>query len=590
MNHFQKLRTKSVSKWVSLYFSENLLKSSKTPSLGAGSFRTCENPRFYGRKKSAESKDFPSPVETSTVDCDNVRHISQNTRALAQTALMEYLHCTRSLQFVDAEYISKNSPFFLENIMEKVKIDAEIQKSITRFLRYHPINEFEPFFESLGLKPSEFVNLLPQGLMFLCDDQVLLENYYFLCNYGIARDKIGKIYKEAPEVFRYGSGVLQLKLQAYLEMGLSQSTMIKAVASNPYLLIGDANMEFVKMMEELKTLGIESSWIEKNLSEGNHYDWSQMLNLLCVFNKMGFTGEQLGELIIQHPGILLEGSGNLALSLVGLLLKLSLTTNEIYTFFLKFPPIEIVKFYRNFRHCYLFLNDIDMDVQEIGRIVHSHGVLLGSYALKRARSVYESLNVGKKQLCRIIKDNPQELKKWVLGLRVGPLLKSGKGNLESKKQKIKFLSNLGYVENTKEFEKACKLFRGNGMELQERSDFLVEYGLDRKDVYEMIKVAPTILNQSINVLAEKIDYLMHSLGYPISSLVAFPSYLNYTKERIELRMSMYNWLKEQGEADPNLKLSTIIACPDKYFINCYVHRHPEGAGIWQKLRQNIYSH
>ena len=39
--------------------------------------------------------------------------------------------------------------------------------------------------------------LLPCNLMFLCDDELLLENYHVLCNNGIARNKIGKIYKEA---------------------------------------------------------------------------------------------------------------------------------------------------------------------------------------------------------------------------------------------------------------------------------------------------------------------------------------------------------------------------------------------------------
>ena len=588
MNLFQKLRTEGVFKWVSLNFSENLLKSSKPLLLGAGPFRTCQNPRFYGRNKRAQSERLESPVETLTVNCDNVSPISRKTRAQAQAALLEYLHSTRSLQFIDAENMSKNSPFFIKKILEKVKNKAEIGSSITRFLRYHPINEFEPFFESLGLKPSEFVSLLPRDLMFLSDDQVLLENYYVLCNYGIARNKIGKICKEAPEVFRYDSGVLQLKLQDYIEMGLSQSAMIKAVASSPYLLIGDANREFVKMMERLKSVGIESSWMEKHLSEGNHYDWSQMLDLLSFFSKMGFNGEQLGELIRQHPGILLECSGNMAFSFVGLLLKLGLTLNEIYMFFLQFPPIEFGKFYRNFRHCYLFLIEIEMDIEEIGRIVHSHTVLLGSCALKRANSLLTNLSVGKKRLCSIIKDNPQELKKWVLGSKVGPLPNSGE-DLKSQIRKTKFLSDLGYVENTKEFEKAFKLFRGNGMELQERFDFLVKYGLDRKDITETIKVAPHILNQSINVLEMKINYLIHSLGYPVSSLVTFPSYLSYTSERVELRMSMCNWLKDQGVAEPNLALSTIIACGEDYFIDCYVNRHPKGAEIWQTLKHKIYS-
>ncbi len=81
--------------------------------------------------------------------------------------------------------------------MKRVENEGGIGRSIIHLLRYHPINEFEPFFEGMGLKPTEYVPLLPRNLMFLSDDELLLENYHVLCNNGIARNKIGKIYKEA---------------------------------------------------------------------------------------------------------------------------------------------------------------------------------------------------------------------------------------------------------------------------------------------------------------------------------------------------------------------------------------------------------
>ena len=47
------------------------------------------------------------------------------------------------------------------------------------------------------LKPSEYVPLLLHNLIFLSDDELLLENYHVLCTNEIARNKSGKIYKEA---------------------------------------------------------------------------------------------------------------------------------------------------------------------------------------------------------------------------------------------------------------------------------------------------------------------------------------------------------------------------------------------------------
>ncbi|KAG6603177.1 Transcription termination factor MTEF18, mitochondrial, partial [Cucurbita argyrosperma subsp. sororia] len=142
---------------------------------------------------------------------------------------------------MDAENMSRNSPIFLEKLLGRVEHESDIGRLITRFLRYHPINEFEPFFESVGLQPAEYNVFLPRDLMFLSDDSLLLENYNVLCNYGIERNKIGKIYKEATQIFRYDYGVLVSTLEVYEELGLSQASVVKFVVCSPYPLVGGAN-------------------------------------------------------------------------------------------------------------------------------------------------------------------------------------------------------------------------------------------------------------------------------------------------------------------------------------------------------------
>jgi late competence protein required for DNA uptake (superfamily II DNA/RNA helicase) len=114
-------------------------------------------------------------------------------------------------------------------------------------------------------------------------------------------------------------------------------------------------------------------------------------------------------------------------------------------------------------------------------------------------------------------------------------------------------------------------------------------GLDRKDVCEMIKVSPQILNQKREVIEMKIDFLINDLGFPVSSLVRFPSYLSYTMQRAKLRLTMYNWLKEQGKVNPMLSFSTIVGCTDNVFLSQYVDRHPRGPEIWEDLKKEICS-
>ncbi|KAF2307790.1 hypothetical protein GH714_031755 [Hevea brasiliensis] len=464
---------------------------------------------------------------------------------------------------MDAQDMSLNSPHFLGKLLQKVDTETDIWWSVARFLRYHPINEFEPFFESLGLKPSEYTPLLPRDLMFLNDDDLLLENYHVLCNYGIPRNKMGRIYKEATQVFRYDYGVLGSKLQAYEQLGLSQSFIGKVVACSPYLLIGDVNIDFIKVFEILRKGGIELDWIEDQLLE-NRYNWSQMLSLLNLFSKTGYSKEQLGGMIRQHPGILFEGSGCKTLSLIGFLFKFGSSMNQICSMFLHFSHLQIGKFVLNLRQCFLFLIEIEMDMSEIGKIVRSHPLLLGSCTLKKTNTLLGTLNVGKKRLCKIIQDDPREMTKWVMGSRIERLPNSGE-ELKSRMQKIKFLLDMGLVENTDKMENALKVFRGRGTELQERFDCIVKAGLESKDVCEMIRLSPQILNQTKEVIEKKIDFLVNDLGYPISCLVNFPAYLSYTRQRVEIRVAMYNWLKEQGTVDSLLALSTIVCKHGKLF-------------------------
>ncbi|XP_059659648.1 transcription termination factor MTEF18, mitochondrial-like [Cornus florida] len=557
MTHILKLL-----RWVSLNFYENQFRSSKTSIWATGSHHIAQYRRYFGTN-------FTSQQE-------------------AQAALLEYLHSTRSLQYMDADDMSRNSPLFLEKLLKKFKNEVDVGWSITRLLRYHPINEFEPFFESIGLKPSEYSTLLPRNLMFLNDDETLLKNFHVLCDYGIARNKIGRIYKEATEVFRYDDGVLQSKLQAFEEMGLNQSTVIKIVSSSPYLLIGDTNRELPKILEKFKSVGIEYGCIEGHLLEGNSYNWSHMFELLCLLSNMGCSEEQLKGIICQHPGLLFQNSGNMSFTLIGFLMKFGATRNEICSMFLQFPQVQVEHFVCNLRHCYHFFIEIKMQVEEIETIVRSHPVLLGSCHLKKLNSLIVGLSTGKTRLCQIIKKNPQELKNWVLGSRLKPLPNSG-AKLRSKTMKIKFLLDLGIAEDSNEMRKALKVFRGNGEELQERFDCFVNAGLNKKDVKVMIKLAPQVLNQKKEVINMKIDFLVNELGYPSSSLVAFPAYLNYTIQRVKLRFSMYNWLKDQGTVERNLALSTIVACTDKIFMNQYVINHPRGAEVWQKLKRQISS-
>lgn len=581
MINLRKLRIISVLRRATSDFAQSRLTPSGNPLRPFELIRIAQNPRLYSSKADIQARPYEDLAAALNTSCGRT---IREARKEAKDALMEYLHSTRCIQYLDADNMSRNSPCFIDELLKKIGNKGGLKQSISRYLRYHPINEFEPFFESIGLKPSEYVSLLPKNMIFLSDDQRLLENYYTLCNYGIPRHKLGKIFKEASEVFRLDHGVLSSKLQAYEKMGLVQSTSLKVIACSPYILVGDGNIDFIKVIEKLKHYGNDVNWIEGHLLDDVSYNWSQVLELLSFLGKV-FSEQQLANILSQHPDLLFDDSGGRTLSLIGFLLKLGLSISQVSLVFLEFPQIQVGIFLSNLRRVFQFLSEVDMKSAEIRRIFCSHSVSLGSFTLKKTSSLLSMLNAGKKRIRIVILDNPLVMKNWALGKAVKPIPDTEEER--TSRQKIEFLLSMGYVDEN--MEKALKSFRGNGAELQERFDYIVKAGLDYQDVRRMVRVSPQILNLTIDVLNTKMDLLVNELGYPISSLAKFPSFLSYKPERVRLRLSMYNWLVDQECAVPKLSLSTVVSCTNNQFVEQYVNRHPSGLQVWEELKNKFYS-
>ncbi|KAI3760564.1 hypothetical protein L1987_50960 [Smallanthus sonchifolius] len=568
MYHIRNLKKSNFIRWV-------FVDSTTNPIYPSGSHPVIQNPRVY-RTKAAK----PNELITNN---GNVSLWSRVDCRKAEDALLDYLHSTRSLQFTDAENISRNSPRFLEKLLKRVENKENVSQSVTRFLRYHPINEFEPFFESMGLDPCEVSTLLPRNFMFLSDDRVLLENYHVLCRYGFARKTIGNIYKEVEEVFRYGDGVLLSRLHDVEDIVLDQSTAVKLVGSCPSVLMGGEISDLVKAVMELKSLGIMNGWFLENFSDDESYDWKHMLELLRFLKELGCESTHLGRLLCKHPTILLQDSGITTVSVITILLKFGASKNEILSLFSQFPDIKIREFVSNLRRSYHFLLKVEMDVDDIAKLFCSHLHILGGCCIKGVKTALNCLNSGKKRLCEIIKNHPEELKNLAFGSKITPLPPSKECTLK----KIKFLLELGFVENSKEMERALKRFRGRAGELQERFDCLVKAGFDQKDVMKMVKSSPQIVNQTKELLEMKVDFLVNHLGFPLSSISGYPSSLSYAIEKVKLRCMFCDWLKEQG-ATNGMAISTILACSEKRFIKAKFKRHPKGIEVYEMLKRQIY--
>lgn len=499
---------------------------------------------------------------------------------------MDYLHFTRNYTFIHAEFVTNNSPHFINSLISKINLNknGDVFRSIRKYLRYNPINEFEPFLESLGINQSELQSILPSRTVFLSDDTLLSDNFRCLYNHGVPRNRIGKIYTQAREVFRFENGVLAKKFQDYQGLGLSKSTVIKLFVCCPLLLVGDdVDSVFVAVLDWLNRIGIESEWIAHCMSCSKNYSWKTMLDSIEFLHQVGYSEKQMYTLFKEDPKLLLDGFGKKMYLLLARLIKSGVEVNAISSCFIEHPSILSSKCVENVMNVISFLYNIRMEQDDIACVLSKYMHVLSKHSIKGHKTVCKELGIGKAELCQIIKDDPLEF----IRLASKPEQKGTRRDYNEDPrrylEKTTFLLKLGYLENSEEMEEAVKVFKGRGDELQERFDCLVEAGLDYNRVVEMIKRAPMILNLTRTLIQKKIDFLINVLGYPIECLLGYPTYFCHDLDKITARFSMYEWLKTRNAINPELNLSSIVSSNEKRFVKYFVNVHPEGPAIWQSI-------
>lgn len=558
---------------------------------------TPQNPNFSHQNPNFLHQNPSSSIsfKNSTLNCSKSTqipalsppiYIKRATKIEAQRALFEYLHYTQNYTFSDAEFISKNSPHFINFLISKINIpdDGDVFRALSRYLMYHPINEFEPFLESLGINHTELEKFLPKGCYFLCDDSVLVDNFHVLCYHGVPRNRMAKIYTEAREIFGYGNGVLEKKFQDYEDLGLCKSSLIKLFVCCPLLLVGDVDSEFVVVLDWLKRIGIESKWFVSCMSSSSTYSWKRMIETLEFFHQVGYSEKHMYDLFKGDPNLLLEGLGRKLFLFLGRFIKSGVDVNVVCSCFIEHSDILSSKCVENLMSVISFLYNIRMEQDDIAHVLSNYMHILSKHSIKGYRAVCKELGVPKADLCRIINDDPLEL----ISLASKQKHKRSGGQTYCdpliKLEKTAFLLKLGYMENSEEMEEAVKLFPGRGDQLQERLDCLVEAGLDCSTAIRMVKRVPKILILKRNVIQKKIDFLKNTLGYPIECLVRYPTYFLQDVDRMSARVSMYEWLKERNAVSHALSLSTIVSYNEKRFVEVFVNMHPEGPTIWQRIK------
>ncbi|XP_058748278.1 uncharacterized protein LOC131621087 [Vicia villosa] len=460
--------------------------------------------------------------------------ISRGPKIEAKHALRDYLVNTRGYSFIDADFISKNSPHFIDELISRVRVNNR-----------HDAFDF------------------PRALR-----------------------RMWKIYRDAREVFGYGSGVLSKKFESYENLGLSKSSVVKLFVCRPLLLVGDeVDPQFVVVLDRLKRIGIDIGWFVNCMLPSRTYRWKAIIDNIEFFRQGGYSEKEMYDLFTADPKLLLDGLGKRTYLVVGQLIKSGLDVDEICSCFREHPDVLSSPRMTNLMFVISFMYNVRMDQDAIAHVLYNYMHELSKLSIKGYTTMSKELGVREGDLCEMIQDDPLEFFSLALKPKQKKDINKFRYDPHNYLEKTSFLQKLGYNDNSEEMEIAMKRFEGKGDKLQERFDCLVEAGLEYNTVVGMVKRIPGILSIEKTLLQKKIDFLKNTLGYPIESLVGYryPSYFTNNLDQMYARFAMYEWLKRRTDINPELSLATIFASPEKRFLKIFVNKHPEGPTTWQAI-------
>ncbi|KAL5723948.1 hypothetical protein ACHQM5_007278 [Ranunculus cassubicifolius] len=503
----------------------------------------------------------------------------------AQQALSDYLHTTRCLSFTYAENISKNSLYSLSNLISKVSYtQSDFGNDFKRFLRYHPLNEFEFFFESIGIPMSEIDKFLPIGDFFLSDEGSNLNVAHALTTFGFPWNMLGKLYVEESSIFGKSSEDLISRVNGFVSKGFDTCSAVGICLAFPCLLSG--NDEIDALFECLRMIFIDCNL--KSKVEGNvdaSYEFGRKIRF---FVNLGCDKNEVGELIGKNLHVFFECSEKALQQKFSFFQRLDGKGEDIGMLLLRYPEILSYDLENRMFSLVSFLKQFGMTELELNDIVLKYPYVMGKNRLENLPHSMKALNLHEWFFHKIINGNHHLLADFDIGIPDEDLELEYRSwrekiqnmkNYKHAKSKLSFLLGIGFGENLITI-KAFQGLHGTGSELQERFNYLLELGIEFSKLCKIINMHPKALNQAPEILEDKIDFLCNEIGSSVDYLEIFPGFLGFNLEnRIKPRYRIHKWLTEIGAAR-EYSISSLVATSENAFVDRLMRIHPTVMKQW----------
>ncbi|XP_065859191.1 transcription termination factor MTEF18, mitochondrial [Euphorbia lathyris] len=512
----------------------------------------------------------------------------------AQKTLTEYFHATRSLPFIYAEHISKNSLISLSNLIAEVDFSTtDFSRSLRKFLSYNPINEFEFFYESIGIDYNQVRGFLPKNKFFISEDMSILEAASALAAFGFPWIKLGKLYKEDSSIFSRDSNELTSMLSAFKGYGFSNTSVIGICLAFPFVLSGELGGEIDALFNDLKRVFLDFDL--KSSVEGNVDGWHDICMKIRVFYDLGFEKRKLGDIIGESKAIFVEYPAELLLHKIEYFSRFGVTKVDAALFLLQRPEIFGFDLETPLISVKGLLKHFGFNAEELEDVARKYPYVMGRNRMENLPHVMKAMDLHSwffnkikdgdhKLLADYAMEDPDEdfdtkFNDELEKIRVSRTMRHSMS-------KVDFVHRIGFGENASTAKILVHL-HGNGNELMERFSCLLRLGVTFSNLCFMLSTKPKILNHNPDILEQKVKFLRGEMQSSLQELNTFPGFLCFNLEnRVRPRYRFHMWLTEKGLSRRKYSIGSIVATSEKNFVARIYGIHPAAVKHWLECFAN----
>ncbi|KAJ4842555.1 hypothetical protein Tsubulata_008497 [Turnera subulata] len=507
----------------------------------------------------------------------------------ARQALTDYLHSTRSLPYAYAENISNHSSLTLSAIISKLTFSpSSFSDSFRRYLRYHPINEFEFFLESIGIDYHRLPSLLPHDKFFFSQHRTPLHVAFHLSAFGFPWNRLGLLYTRCASIFDSAPEEVDSRLELFKSYGFANTPLAGICLAFPFLLgPPDPDGDVPGLFSDLKTLFLDFDLAAS--VPGNVDAWYQFCRKVRVFYDLGCRKGTLGELLGRSKHVFVDYSEDSLLKKVDYFCRFCVGKEEVALLLLQKP--EILSFDMETRVFSVggLLEHFGLNAEELTSVSQKYAHVMGRNKMANLPNVMRAMNLDEWFFQRLKDGDPQLLDTCAVEEDLDTKFRESLDKIRASRtpvhtmNKLNFMLGVGFGENALTIKVLANL-HGTGSQLQERFDFLNRAGIGFSNLCMMVRTMPKILNQKPEILEEKLTYLREEMNTSLEYLDTFPAFLNFNLEnRIKPRYRFHAWLTENGYCSTKYSIASIIATSEKSFQARLRKIHPDAPKLWSKF-------